>query len=205
MNSTLFFPVLPGLAWDVRKTPEFSNEVQEATSGKTTVLEYWPNPRWNFQCDFNYLRNDPKRAAGGYTELAKLVGLFLSCRGNSRAFLYRDPNDHAVRGQLIGTGDEANKNFQLVRDFGGFIEPIQNADPTALNIYVAGEKLASADWTLSAQGIAALTAAPAAGAEVTADFEFYFLCKFIESKQEFSNWIHRVYKAQTVTFRTEPV
>jgi uncharacterized protein (TIGR02217 family) len=206
MNSALFFPVLPGLAWQVRKKPRFSNEIMEATSGKKTSLLYWPNPKWAFALDFNYLRNTAKD--GGYSELAKLLGLFLRCHGDGSTFLFDDPNDDLVRGQAIGTADGVATQFQLVRDFGGFAEPIQNADPATLSVYVEGVKAARSAWTLTATGFVEFAAPPGTIGEekiVTADFRFYFLCRFLSPEQEFNNWIFQVYKAQSVKFESEPI
>ena len=57
------------------------------------------------------------------------MGFFMACRGAFATFLYNDPTDNTVLGQVIGTGNGVSTTAQLVRTFGvpgiaNFTEPM---------------------------------------------------------------------------------
>ena len=55
------------------------------------------------------------------------MGLFNLCQGQYNTFLYTDPNDNAVLGQIIGYGDGVTESFTLMRSIGGGAEPAPGA------------------------------------------------------------------------------
>jgi uncharacterized protein (TIGR02217 family) len=68
--------------------------------------------------------------------------------------------------------------FQLVRNFGGFLEACQNPANQSATVYVNGvKKTQGTDYTVSL-GLVTFTAAPAASASVTADFTFLHRVRF---------------------------
>lgn len=116
--ATAIFPELRGLSWDVTKTPEFFTLSKVSPSGVDIAASLSAYPRWHFSLSYECLR------AGAEGELEKLLGFFLSCRGNAVDFLYRDPSDHKVSRQTFGVGDGRTTRFELCHNTGGFIEPL---------------------------------------------------------------------------------
>ena len=100
-------PALAGLEYPVVRTPVFKTLTQETASGMETRAALQLYPRWRYTLSFNFLRDDAN------DEFRTLLGFFLARRGAYEAFLFNDPDDNAVTGQPIGTGDGATMTFQL--------------------------------------------------------------------------------------------
>jgi uncharacterized protein (TIGR02217 family) len=172
------YPVLAGLGFDVIWTPEFSNEVQRSASGKETAIRFWSYPIRNYELTYDILRSAPT-----YAEQQTLLGFYNSVFARGNVFLFDDPDDDTVTGQNIGTGDGSTLAFQLQRTYGGFTEPIY-APHTVSKVYVDGVDQVgfwtNTDYTSTTPGIVTFSGghAPAAGKAVTADFTYYFPCRF---------------------------
>ena len=172
------FPVLPGLKWETVKTPIFHTLIQRAVSTRESraSLHFYPLYQWDLS--FEVLRETT-----GFTELQTLLGFYLRRQGAFDSFLYDDTTDNAVTGQAIGTGDGSIKTFQLVRSFGGWVDPIYEIKSSpAPVISVAGSTIASNLYTIGyvASGALTFTNAPANGAAITADFSYYWRVRFLE-------------------------
>jgi uncharacterized protein (TIGR02217 family) len=125
-------------------------------------------------------------AARPLDEIAELVAFFEARRGRLYGFRFRDPADwkscapsvQPTGGdQALGTGDGARKVFQLGKAYGAGAEAVvrritKPVDGT-VKVAVAGASLAPGAFAVdAATGVVTLTTAPAAGAAVTAGFEF---------------------------------
>jgi hypothetical protein len=102
----LTFPSLPGLGWSVTKAPKWSTRVQKAISGRKLRIVDQVVPIWEFTLVYNYLRDkwDVRGPAGlgaGYDELRTLAGFFLQMQGQFQSFLFSDPTDNLIAGQVI--------------------------------------------------------------------------------------------------------
>lgn len=139
--STAVLPTLAGLGFDVVRTPQWDTVIQQSLSGKETRIAKQSYPRWKWELRYNVLRS-----TGPYTELQQLAGFFNQRQGKFDTFLYQDADDNSVLGQTIGTGDGVTKQFQLIRAFGGFIEPV--IAPNAFNaLYINGVSVPSSGLT----------------------------------------------------------
>ena len=56
----------------------------------------------------------------GVNSLQSLMGLYIKCQGQFGTFLYTDPTDNAVTGQVIATGDGSTTVFTFVRTLSGW-------------------------------------------------------------------------------------
>src|SRR5579862_7623363 len=117
------FPTLAGLGWSVTRREMWSTRTQTAISGKETRVADWSYPRHQWTLTYDFLRQGNLSGAT-YAEFASLAGFFNLRQGSFDTFLYADPDDSSVTSQGIGIGDGTTTNFQLVRAFGGFVEPI---------------------------------------------------------------------------------
>lgn len=112
-------------------------------------------------------------------EVAELVAFFEARGGPLTGFRFRDPLDckscapsgqPTATDQTIGTGDGSRKVFPLAKAYGTATRPI--AKPVAGTVKVAVAGVAAPFSVDTATGLVTLTTAPAAGAAVTAGFEF---------------------------------
>lgn len=119
-------------------------------------------------------------------EVAELVAFFEARRGRLAGFRFRDIADFkscapsgqpTAADQPIGTGDGTRKVFQLAKTYGGgaeaVVRPIAKPVAATVKVAVAGVALAAGAFSVDATtGLVTLAAAPAAGVEVSAGFEF---------------------------------
>jgi uncharacterized protein (TIGR02217 family) len=186
--SNLLFPKTRGLAWEIKKNPTFNTDIQSSLAGREVRIQNFQNPIWEFTLSYEYLLNDPKfRDENEQTPLEAVIGFFLARGGMFDDFLLNESDltgrleDSVYSGQPIGTGDGSTKNFQLVRNFGGFLESCQNPANQAASVYVSGRvpilQVPSVDYTLSL-GLVQFAVAPALNASITADFTFLHRVRF---------------------------
>ncbi len=197
--STSVFPALPGLGWSVDKQPEFSSLVRTAVNGQETRIALWAAPKWHFKLTYDILRADL-----AYQELQILAGFFLQRLGQFDSFLYADPDDSSVVGQPLGAGDGSTKTFQLIRTFGGFVEPVRAPNLGAtLTVYVDNIAMEPSTYTIgawgsTAPGLITFTTAPAAAKLVKADFSYYFPVRFAADLAEFSQFMHQLWELKQI-------
>jgi uncharacterized protein (TIGR02217 family) len=199
----LIFPALPGLAWSVTKSPTFQTRIQRAVSGRELRALDYPYPLWQFTLIFDFLRDNP---AAGFDELRTLMGFFMLCQGAFGTFLFQDPSDDRVSGQQIGTGDALRTVFQLQRTMGktlpggGFLEPI--VAPNVINaVYFNGIVQDPAGYSVdSMTGLVTFNIAPGGGLIITADYSYYFRCRFIDDSYAFENFMFRLWQLKKLTF-----
>ena len=120
-------------------------------------------------------------------DIEDVIAFFEARHGRLYGFRFRDPFDfkscrvsetQAPGDQLIGTGDGAETEFQLVKryDSGGapYVRAIKKPAVGSVLIALDGAPQSEgADFTVDeATGVVTMTAAPAAGVSVTAGFLF---------------------------------
>jgi uncharacterized protein (TIGR02217 family) len=192
--SQAVFPTLAGLEWNVTRTPAWKTLIQEATSGKEARAALWSVPSWTWSLSYS------KLDAGTLAELQTLVGFFNARQGRFDTFLYTDPDDNSVTDQSFGTGNGAATQFQLVRAFGGFVEPVRDVN-TLTNIKKAGVTQNNpADYTISATGLVTFTSAPANGAALTWTGTYYWRCRFLKDSSDFTAFVKQLYENKKVEF-----
>jgi uncharacterized protein (TIGR02217 family) len=199
----LIFPALPGLAWSVTKTPTFHTRIQRAASGRELRALDYPYPLWQFALVYDFLRDD---STAGYDELNTLLGFFMMCQGAFGTFLFEDPSDCRVTGQPIGVGNASATVFQLQRAMGaslpggGFFEPVI-APNVVGSVYLNGITQNPASYNVDPNsGLLTFGVAPAAGLIITADFTYYFRCRFTDDKYDFENFMYRLWQLKKMTF-----
>jgi len=199
----LIFPTLPGLAWSVTKSPTFQTRIQRAVSGRELRALDYPYPLWQFALVYDFLRDDP---AAGYDELRTLVGFFMMCQGAFGSFLFEDPSDRELVGQWIGIGNSSAAAFQLQRTMGttlpggGFVEPITAPNVVGM-IYFDGIVQDPDTYAVDPEtGLVTFSSPPGGGLIITADFSYYFRCRFTDDRYDFENFMHRLWQLKKLTF-----
>jgi uncharacterized protein (TIGR02217 family) len=194
--SNAVFPTLAGLEYPVVRTPMFKTLVQESSSGKETRAALWSYPRWKWTLSFNFLRDDSNN------ELRTLLGFVLARLGSFDSFLFDDIDDNRATGQALGAGTGTETAFQLVRTLGGFTEPVL-APNVVSAVYVEGAALAAGSWSVDpATGILTLAAAPSSGAQVTADFTYYWPVRFAADSNDFAKFMNRLWEQKKLEFES---
>lgn len=113
------FPSLPGLAWDITRTPVWSTTERKSAAGRAFRSANYSYPLYRVKLAFDVLRQ-----SGALAEMAQLAGFYNAVGGAFDSFLWIDPDDNAVVAQAIGTGNGSATQWQLIRAFGGFVEPV---------------------------------------------------------------------------------
>jgi uncharacterized protein (TIGR02217 family) len=199
----LVFPSLPGLAWSVTKSPTFQTRIQRAASGRELRALDYPYPLWQFTLVFDLLRDNP---AAGYDELQTLMGFFMLCQGAFGTFLFRDPSDDQVARQQIGVGNASTTVFQLQRSMGttlpggGFQEPIV-APNIVSAVHLNGITQSPASYSVDPNtGLVTFVTAPGSELIISADFSYYFRCRFVDDSYTFENFMFRLWQLKKLTF-----
>jgi uncharacterized protein (TIGR02217 family) len=199
----LIFPTLPGIAWSVTKAPIFQTRIQRAVSGRELRALDYPFPLWQFTLVFTFLRDNP---TAGFDELRTLMGFYLSCQGAFGSFLFQDPSDYQVTGQYIAEGDSSTSAFQLQRTMGtnlpggGFAEPIV-APNTVDAMYFDGISQDAARYSVDpSNGLVTFATPPGTGLVITADFSYWFRCRFVDDSYDFENFMYQLWQLKKLTF-----
>lgn len=175
--SNAVLPLTDGYGITAIKTPQWTTRRARAVSGFERRVQQRIYPMYGVEMSIEVLRD-----ATGLDEAKNLIGFFNARAGQFDSFLYTDPDDNSVTDQQFGTRDGTTTQFQLVRAFGGFIEPVHNVN-VLTNIKSNGVALASpADYSISATGLVTLTAAGTAGHVLTWSGSFYWRVIFDTDK-----------------------
>ena len=205
------FPTLAGLKWDQKKTPIFSTLMQRSTSKKETRLSLFVYPLYQYDLSYEILRDDILN-----NELKTIMGFYLARQGAFDSFLYLDPSDNTVVGQVIATGNGSLKSFQMGRTYGGFYEPRYRiavpASPTPILKIYLNASLQSSGYTVDTYtGLLTFANAPGSGVVITADFTYYQQVRFVEYVEDgspggggsaFSTFAHNLWELQGLSFVT---
>lgn len=201
------YPSLSGLTFPIKWIPRFYNmKPQTTASGADIDLGLAANPLHDFELQYDFMRSSQ-----GQVEFQTLMGFVLQMAGNPGRFLFSNPADNSVTGQAIGTGDGTTTTFTLVRTFGagGFSgsEPIGYVNSSSLKVYDngvlknppgPGQDYSLSQTTAGAQTITFTSYTPASGHSITADFSFWYYCKFPSDAQEFDEFLNQLWTAQKV-------
>ena len=104
--SDVLFPELPGLEWDLRKTPVFNTKIMQSINGRELRASFQAIPKYEISMSFAFLRESK-----GRQELQRLESFFLERRGSFDSFLFKMPEDHNFECTFVGDG--ATTTFQL--------------------------------------------------------------------------------------------
>lgn len=132
--STSVLPFLPGQSWGQRRSPQWSTTKKQSISGRTYAASNWSYPSWRYRLKYEVLRARPT-----LTEMQQLAAFFNQMQGMYDTFYYDDPDDDSVTGQPMGIGDGVTKTWQLIRSFGGYVEPVLALNGNPVVFYNSGD------------------------------------------------------------------
>ncbi len=155
------------IAYGATGGPEFATTVVVTGAGHEQRNVSWAEARGHW---------DVASGLKNQTQLDELIAFFRARKGRAHGFRFKDWTDYEAVGELLGTGDDAEIQFQLVKCYpsGGVTEMRSVTKPVAgtVRIYLDGVEQLSG-WSVAVTtGVVTFSTAPATGIDVTADFEF---------------------------------
>lgn len=199
MSAPPTFPTLPGQGWSVHKKPLFSTRVASHVSGREVRAGLYAHALYEFELIFNALDSSGVFPGLQAQSLQTLMGFFLGVQGQLNAFLYIDPSDGAVTGQVIGIGDGSTATFTLGRAIGGYYEPVSYA--TAISSVTVNGVSTSA-YAFAAPNTITFSTAPASGALIAWTGTYAFQCRFLDDQLDFEEFISGAWQNKSVKFRS---
>ncbi len=159
-----------------RGGPERRTQIVELASGDEERNASWANSRRRYDAAYGIRRAD---------DLAAVVAFFEARNGRLYGFRWKDWADYksclpsgtlSAMDQVIGTGDGTTTAFQLVKAYASGAQAWNRTitKPVAGTVRVAIDGVEqTSGWSVdTTTGIVSFTTAPAAGATITAGFEF---------------------------------
>ena len=162
------FPLALGREAEV--APGFSTQVVTAGGGGEQRVASWAEARAHY---------DVGPGVRSESDIAVLLGFFRARMGAARGFRLRDPFDWQGRGEVIGTGDGHARRFGLIRRYGEVARRITRPVAGSVSVRVGG---AAVPFAVEPGGWVVLDQPPAAGAGVTASFDFDVPVRFAEDR-----------------------
>jgi uncharacterized protein (TIGR02217 family) len=149
-------------------------------------------PQYSIKISYSYLSQ---------ADLTTMMAFFKSRRGRLDSFLFDDRDDRQITTpQNIGTGNGVNKGFQLVRNLGGFVEPVCGPTNGAPLVWVNG--VPTAAYTLDDYGLLTLTTAPLAGQLVGWQGSYYWRVHFAKDDQQYDEFMRQFWELKTLELET---
>ena len=203
MTTPPSLPSLAGLSWSRHKKPGFSTRVASHVSGREVRVPLMSYPLYEFEAVYGGLASSATAAFAGLgsSSLQSLMGFFLQLQGQFGTFLYVDPDDNAVTGQALATGDGSTTSFTMMRSLGGFLEPVGWVTAVA-HVYLNGTLQSSSGYSLNTPNALVFTSAPASGATVSADFSYAFNCRFLDDQMDFEEFMAGLWRLGSMKFRS---
>jgi uncharacterized protein (TIGR02217 family) len=201
--STEKLPLAPGLTWSVHVSPKFNTRVASHVSGREIRTAWQQYAIYDLTLSFDVLHGDATQ------EIQTLMGFFLARQGQYDTFLLdlgavtQNSADSYVTTGAQGTGDGTTTVFTLLRTVGEAAEPagyVFHADFTA--VYVAGTLQDPDSYTFTSPNQLVFNTAPANGAQITATFRYYFICRFATDQQDFEEFMTNLWSLHELKLTT---
>lgn len=195
--SNAVFPTLPGLKWGIKKMPQWSTRAQKSASGRELRGSFYSFPIWHFSLSFEVLR-----AGTAFQEIQTLIGFFNARRGSFDTFLYEDPDENTVTNQLVVSSTTAGvKKYQLVKPYGGFVEPIGAVKGTP-TIRLNGIVQDPSTYVITDLGEVDFNSPPAAGQTLSWTGSYYYRVRFKKDEEEFEQFMKDLWQASRIEFQS---
>ena len=202
--SDVLFPELPGLEWDLTKTPMFNTKIMQSVNGRELRASYQAVPKYQVSMSFAFLRESK-----GRKELQQLEGFFLERRGSFDSFLFKMPEDNEFQCTFVGDGVQTS--FQLYKQINTTQIPLQHTQAEQSEDPLMWDEVASKPmwsepddqmWLLqfgiTTNGLLQMSIPLAAGESITISGTYYYRCRFADDEQQYTNFMSKLWKAGKV-------
>ena len=180
--------------------PVWRTIINESIGGVETPQQPWTYPRWHWEVDVNFLRQN-----ANYLEIQSMFTFYNAQGGRVTPFQYSDPNDNTASSQNVFVGDGVTTSYQLIRNMIGgsslgsglsFVEPVfaitTGTSTAPLTIAYNGSSLTSTQYSISNKGILTFSSTvgslgtATSGSSVSWSGQFNWICRFDKDQFEFS-------------------
>lgn len=200
------FPELPGLEWELTKTPIFNTKIMTSVNGRELRASYQAVPKYEFAMSYAFLRENK-----GRKELQILQSFFEARRGAFDSFLYKAPDDNEFNCTFVGDG--ASTTFQLYKTqgsshvaVGNTLEASEPSNPNMWNkvetksMWIAEQKLMWSRGTvgITKDGKLVLAEPLEEGEKISVSGTYYYRCRFKDDEQQYTNFMSKLWKASKV-------
>jgi len=191
------YPALSTLGWSVKFSPRYATGAALHASGREARAARTATPLWRIELNYDLLR-----LQAPYAEMQMIAGFFDQCAGEGTTFLFQPPTLSPVAAQTLGIGDGITTAFPLVVAFAGYSLTPAGVVPSA--VYLAGVAQ-NGGYTVANTPFAPtvmFATPPSAGVAVSADFAWYFLCRFEDDDLDTEEFMAQLYTLQSLRLRT---
>lgn len=204
--SDVIFPLLPGLMWNLTKTPMFNTRVMTSVNGQELRASFTAVPKYAISLGFEFLRQ-----RGGKKELEQLESFFYERRGAFDSFLLAMPDDNQFNCSFVGDG--VTTTYQVYKKLFNSVVPLGNTLPFSVLIDVSMWKQASStlmwgtasnlmwpssNMSLNSKGILILATPLEAGKTLTVTGTYYYRCRFKDDEQQYTNFMANLWEAKKI-------
>ncbi|HAV5002464.1 TPA: hypothetical protein JIZ10_17850 [Acinetobacter baumannii] len=202
--SDVLFPELPGLEWDLTKTPMFNTKIMQSVNGRELRASYQAVPKYQISMSFAFLRESK-----GRNELQQLEGFFLGRRGSFDSFLFKMPEDNEFQCTFVGDGVQTS--FQLYKQINTTQIPLQHTQAEqSEDPLMWSENASKPMWSdpesqmwllqfvITNNGMLQLSIPLLEGESITVTGTFYYRCRFADDEQQYTNFMSNLWKAGKV-------
>lgn len=202
--SDVLFPELPGLEWDITKTPMFNTKIMQSVNGRELRASYQAVPKYQISMSFAFLRESK-----GRNELQQLEGFFLERRGSFDSFLFKMPEDNEFQCTFVGDGVQTS--FQLYKQINTTQIPLQHTQAEqSEDPLMWSENASKPMWSdpesqmwllqfgITTNGLLQMPIPLAAGESITISGTYYYRCRFADDEQQYTNFMSKLWKAGKV-------
>jgi len=155
-------------------------------------------PLWLIELNFDLLR-----MVSPHNELQEILGFFEQCAGEGASFYFEPPTLSPAMAQPIGTGDGTATMFPFIVSIGGYqLSPAGVGTVSA--VYFDGV-VQSGGYTVNNAPLAptvTFTTPPGAAVAVTAEFDWYFLCRFEDDDLDLEEFMANLYALQSLQLKS---
>lgn len=167
------------IAFGARGGPVYRTEVVTTAGGYEQRQVQEDIPRARYQIAYG-IRTQ--------TQMATVIAFFRARQGRAYGFRFRDWSDYQAFGQSLGSGDDMETQFQLVKSYSSgavsLSRTITRPVSSSVAVYLDGAA-AESGWSLDdSTGVVTFDVAPGGGVAVTADFEFDVPVRFDTDRLE---------------------
>jgi hypothetical protein len=194
------FPALPGSGFSIKKSPIWSTQIADHVSGRKTAIAHYRNPIWEFELQYEGLDANFSQEGLFYRSLQVLLSANLNAEGQLLPFIYVDPLDNFASNVPIGIGDGVTSAFQFNRPVGNYSEVAGYV--IAIDQVCFNGVAQYGNWNFEAPNVVTFNPPPTAGAQITATFNFGYLCRFKSDQEDFENFMSGLWRVSSLTFRT---
>ena len=209
-SPTPIFPTLDSQSWSVRVRPTWSTMSAAFVNGAERRAVRSVFPLWEFELTYEGMRDQTLNQViyqpfAGQYDLQQIEGLFMACKGDYGEFYYSHPDDNSRAAGFIGNCNGVVTDFTIIKLYRNFTGDYWGVDPigglnTLLAVYLNGV-FQSSGFSATGQTLSFATA-PGSGVVVTADFSFYYRCRFTDPKQQYAQFLKNLWELKVCRFRS---